>query len=106
MIAASNPDKRGIGAKLLSIDRYGTLRHWARSAFPELLRPGDLVIANDAATLPASLFGIHVPSHRAIEVRLANRPSLDLTQVSHFVALVFGEGDFRTRTEERSQPPA
>ena len=106
MIAASNPDERRIGAKLLSIDQYGTIRHWARSAFGELLRPGDLVIANDAATLPASLFGSHLPSRRTIEVRLANRPSLALTQVRYFAALVFGEGDFRTRTEDRGQPPA
>ena len=106
MIAASNPVKRQIGAKLLSIDRCGAIQHWARSAFAELLRPGDLVIANDAATLPASLFGNHVPSHRRIEVRLANRPSLDLTQVSYFVGLIFGEGDFRTRTEDRGRPPA
>ena len=106
MIAASNPVKRRIGAKLLSIDRCGTIQHWARSAFAEMLRPGDLVIANDAATLPASLFGNHVPSHRPIEIRLASRPSLDLTRISHFVALVFGEGDFRTRTEDRGHPPA
>jgi S-adenosylmethionine:tRNA ribosyltransferase-isomerase len=106
MIAADSPDKRRIGAKVLSIDRYGTIRHWARSALAELLSAGDLVIANDAATLPASLFGTHVPSHRTIEVRLASRPSLDVTHVSDFVALVFGEGDFRTRTEDRGQPPA
>ena len=43
---------------------------------------GDLVIANDAATLPASLQGIHERSGRGIEVRLAARESLESTIVS------------------------
>ena len=37
-------------------------RHAPRSRFVEFLRPGDLVIANDAATLPASLHGVHLPT--------------------------------------------
>ena len=47
---------------------YATCRapHWRR-----LFSPGDLVIANDAATLPASLHGMHCPSGEPIEVRLA-----------------------------------
>jgi S-adenosylmethionine:tRNA ribosyltransferase-isomerase len=55
--------------------------HAPRSRFIEYLEPGDLVIANDAATLPASLHGVHVPSGAEIEVRLAgyttNRRSED-----------------------------
>jgi S-adenosylmethionine:tRNA ribosyltransferase-isomerase len=69
-----------------------------------LLHPGDVVIANDAATLPASLFGQHRRTGCRIEVRLAGRDSLD--EVRQFSAVVFGEGDFRTRTENRSKPPA
>ena len=63
-----------------------------------------MVIANDAATLPASLFGQHGRSGRRIEVRLAGRASLD--EVRQYSAVVFGEGDFRTRTESRAKPPA
>ena len=62
------------------------------------------MVANDAATLPASLFGRHSRTGRQIEVRLAGRDSLD--EVGQFSAVVFGEGDFRTRTESRSEPPA
>ena len=40
-----------------------------------MLRPGDLVIANDAATLPASFQGEHHPSGEAVEVRLAGHTS-------------------------------
>src|SRR5439155_20471114 len=71
----------------------------------EFLRRGDLVIANDAATLPASLHGTHVPTGAPIEVRLAGRRSLAAEAVSQFSAVVFGAGDFHTRTEHRPAPP-
>jgi S-adenosylmethionine:tRNA ribosyltransferase-isomerase len=103
VIPASVPIQRAPNAKLLSLDRHGHIRHLRRSDFVSLLRPGALVIANDAATLPASLFGKHSPSGRRIEVRLAGRDSLD--QITQFSALVFGEGDFRVRTEDRRKPP-
>src|SRR4029078_3973976 len=58
-----------------------------------------------AATLPASLTGVHQPTGQQIEVRLAGRPSLDPMDVSRFSAIVFCEGDFHTRTEDRPLPP-
>jgi S-adenosylmethionine:tRNA ribosyltransferase-isomerase len=76
-----------------------------RPAFIELLRPGDLVIANDAATLPASLAGKHQPTGLPIEVRLAGCRSLAADRLRQCLAVVFGEGDFRTRTEDRPLPP-
>lgn len=106
MIAASDPIQRPSGAKLLSVDQHGRFEHWPRSKFVSLFRPGDLVVANDAATLPASLSGQHVPTGRSIEVRLAGRVSLDVEDVRQFSAVVFGRGDFRTRTEDRALPPA
>jgi S-adenosylmethionine:tRNA ribosyltransferase-isomerase len=103
MIAAGRPIQRPRDAKLLVVDERGRITHAPRSHIVEFLRPGDLVVANDAATLPASLHGIHVSSGRAIEVRLAGRPSL--TAIERFSAIVFSAGDFRTRTEDRSPPP-
>jgi len=70
------------------------------------LRAGDLVVANDAATLPASLHGVHVRTNARLEVRLATRPSLDADDVLHWTALMFGAGDWRTHTEDRPPPPA
>lgn len=105
MIAASRPVQRPADAKLLVVDEDGSVSHRSRGGFPQLLHAGDVVIANDAATLPASLFGEHVPSQRSIEVRLAVRRSLDPDDVRQFGAIVFGEGDYRTRTEDRPQPP-
>jgi S-adenosylmethionine:tRNA ribosyltransferase-isomerase len=104
MIAANVPVQRPTWARLLVARRHGQIEHWRRADFVRLFRDGDLVIANDAATLPASLSGQHVPSGRDIEVRLAGRDSLD--QVTRFSAVLFGPGDFRTRTEDRPLPPA
>jgi S-adenosylmethionine:tRNA ribosyltransferase-isomerase len=105
MIAADQPIQRPPQAKLLAIDAQGRLAHEPRERFVERLRPHDLLIANDAATLPASLHGVHVPSGQAIEVRLAGRASLAVDDVHEFSAVVFGPGDHRIRTEARPAPP-
>ena len=104
MIAATMPVQRPPDAKLLVVDVAGQISHHPRSALPSLLVPGDLVVANDAATLPASLFGTHVPTGCPIEIRLATRATL-ATDDGGFTAVVFGAGDFRTRTEDRPLPP-
>jgi S-adenosylmethionine:tRNA ribosyltransferase-isomerase len=134
MIAANTPVQRPRDARLLVVDAGGRIAHALRSRFVNFLRPGDLVIANDAATLPASLRGVHVPSGAEIEVRLAGLPrqsgseqvaaaacqsslarlkgsrstfALDPERASaRFSAVVFGAGDFRTRTEDRPLPPS
>ncbi len=106
MNAATRPTQRPAGARLLVVDAARRIGHAPRSAFVEYLRRGDLVVANDAATLPASLRGTHGPTGAPVEVRLAGRPSLRPEDVNRFSAVVFGEGDFRTRTEERAAPPA
>jgi S-adenosylmethionine:tRNA ribosyltransferase-isomerase len=105
MIAATSAVQRPSDAKLLVVDAQRDIIHVPRNAFVEFLRPNDLVIANDAATLPASLTGVHEPTGHQIELRLAGRPSLDPMEVSRFSAVVFGEGDFHTRTEDRPLPP-
>src|SRR5262249_19414290 len=85
------------------VDAAGRLVHEPRSRFLALLHRNDLVIANDAATLPASLHGRHVPTGAEVEVRLAHQPSL--ADPNRFVAVVFGAGGFHTRTEDRPLPP-
>ena len=70
-----------------------------------LFEPGDLVVANDAATLPASLHGTHLRERRRRSrcgsPALARRPD----DPTRFTAVVFGAGDYRTRTEDRPPPP-
>ncbi len=104
MIAAARPVQRPSTAKLLSVDGCGRLAHLARDRFVDLLRRGDLVVANDAATLPASLRGTHDRTGADIEVRLAGWPTAG--DVTRFAAVVFGAGDYRMRTEHRPAPPA
>jgi S-adenosylmethionine:tRNA ribosyltransferase-isomerase len=67
---------------------------------PRFLGAGDLVVVNDAATLPASLSAIS-PSGRAMEVRLAGERASGTWR-----AVLLGEGDWRTRTEDRAAPEA
>jgi len=105
MIAADRPMPRAPGARLLVVDEHGMVSHHERGEFVNVVRPGDAVVANDAATLPASLFGTHVPTGQAIELRLAARQSLSPDAVTQFGAVVFGAGDFRTPTERRALPP-
>jgi len=99
------PTQRRSDARLLIVDADGGLYHAARMDLADQLRPGDLLVANDAATIPGSLSGIHQRSGGTIEIRLAGRRSLAFEDVREFTAIAFGAGDHRTRTEDRPPPP-
>jgi S-adenosylmethionine:tRNA ribosyltransferase-isomerase len=101
MIAADRPERRS--ARLFVVGPDDGIRHLSRTQLATLFRPGDVVIANDAATLPASLHGIHVASGAPVEVRLAGWVSSG--DSARFFAIAFGAGDYRTRTEDRPPPP-
>jgi S-adenosylmethionine:tRNA ribosyltransferase-isomerase len=88
------------GVRLLVVDpATERLRSLHMPDLPALFAAGDLLIVNDAATLPASLQGRDDDGH-AVEVRL-------LAEVGDgvFRAVLFGEGDWRQPTEERPAPP-
>src|SRR5215831_13267092 len=93
-------------AKLLVVDARGRITHHAAADLPRFIRRGDLIVANDAATLPASLAATHVRTGEPVEIRLASRRSLAPDAVTAFTAVVFGAGDYRTATERRASPPA
>jgi S-adenosylmethionine:tRNA ribosyltransferase-isomerase len=105
MKAATLARQRPADARLLVVDADGRLQHAPRTELPRFLRAGDLLVANDAATLPASLQGMHLRSGQPIELRLAGRRSLAVDDVHRFTAIAFGAGDHRTRTEDRAAPP-
>ncbi|MFT3693283.1 MAG: S-adenosylmethionine:tRNA ribosyltransferase-isomerase [Kofleriaceae bacterium] len=65
---------------------------------PSLLNAGDLVVVNDAATLPASLFGTF--GAQSIELRLSAP-----VDGSRLHGILFGAGDHHVRTEDRAAPP-
>lgn len=102
MIAARQPSS---DAKLLVLDADGSLTAAPRARLADFLRRGDIIVANDAATLPASLHGVHRRSGAVIETRLAAWGSRDLRDPRHWIAIVFGAGDFHARTEDRPPPP-
>jgi S-adenosylmethionine:tRNA ribosyltransferase-isomerase len=62
------------------------------------LDPGDLLVLNDSATLPGSLRGVTVTGV-PIEARLL------ASRDGSWRAVLFGAGDWRTRTEDRPRPP-
>ncbi|MEZ5964220.1 MAG: S-adenosylmethionine:tRNA ribosyltransferase-isomerase [Planctomycetota bacterium] len=98
MTPASAP-RNAQDVRLLHVDPASEMI--AIHAFDHLvgvLRRGDVLVVNDAATLPASLTG--ACDGRAVEARLAGRVD-DAT----FTAVLFGEGDWRTPTENRVPPP-
>ena len=66
---------------------------------PSLLGPGDVLVVNDAATLPASLAGVTARGE-AIEARLAG------LEGDRARAVLFGAGSWRAPTERRAPPPA
>ena len=104
MIAASTARSPG-DRRLLVIDEHGHVSHRERGWLVSWLRPADVVVANDAATMPASLTGTHARTGAPIEVRLAGRRSLDPAAVDIFLAVLFGAGDYHTPTERRPPPP-
>ena len=100
MTAASWPRGEPALDRLLHLDPRTRRRRDLRVGdLPELLDARDLVIVNDSATLPASLRGRL--GDAAIELRLAGR-RVD----GAWDAVLFGAGDWRTRTEDRPAPPA
>jgi S-adenosylmethionine:tRNA ribosyltransferase-isomerase len=75
-----------------------SIRDHRHADLPSLLEPGDLLVVNDAATLPAALPA--TLGDRAIEVRLAGEVHPSRTR-----AVLFGSGTWRDRTEDRPPPP-
>ena len=66
-----------------------------------ILRAGNLLVVNDAATLPASLRGLREDG-APFELRLLAHEGHESTR---WRAVLFGRGDWRQRTEDRPAPP-
>ena len=83
--------------------KSGAMETHPARALPELLRAGDLVVVNDASTLPASLYA-RTASGEALELRIVGATDVDGGAL-HFTAALLGSGDYRTPTEARPAPP-
>lgn len=101
-LAPARTPERVSPPRLLHVDaRSGTVADRRLTALPTLLEPGDLVVVNDAATLPASLT---LTSHDA-ELRLAGFDGDASFRDVVFHAVLFGSGDWRLPTEARGAAP-
>jgi len=76
----------------------GRWAHQRIEHLPQLLGPGDVVVVNDAATLPASLRT--TVDGMELELRL-----LSWAGAGDWFAVAFGAGDWRQPTEDRPPPP-
>jgi S-adenosylmethionine:tRNA ribosyltransferase-isomerase len=100
--AAAWPRGRPEDERLLWIDPLGKSFFDSRvGALPAILAPGDLVVVNDAATVPASL-DARREDGTAFEVRLLAQ---ETTASTRWRAVLFGVGGWRSRTEDRRAPP-
>ena len=95
VLRAARAPRSSAEHRLLHLDPVlGTLRDQPFAALPDAFRDGDLLVVNDAATLPSRL-----TSHDG-ELRLVGRDG-----ERRFRAVLFGAGDFRTPTELRGEAP-
>ena len=98
---ARTPDRAG-ATRLLHVDaRASRLEDRSLDDLPSVLAPGDLVVVNDAATLPAS---VALTSHDA-ELRLAGWEGDSSFRDVVFRCVVLGGGSWREPTERRQPPP-
>jgi S-adenosylmethionine:tRNA ribosyltransferase-isomerase len=100
MKTAAWPRDETEAERLLVVDpQSGALADFAVRDLPARLSPGDLLVVNDAATLPGSLQG-EAADGAPVEVRLIG-PAAHGT----WTAAVLGAGNWRWRTEDRPAPP-
>jgi S-adenosylmethionine:tRNA ribosyltransferase-isomerase len=98
-VSATRARRGSPSDRLLVIDPQSrSFRDASIRQLERFLISGDVVVLNDAATLPASLSG-RSNRGRAIELRLCGGG-----KDGQFQAVLFGEGDWRIPTERRAPP--
>jgi S-adenosylmethionine:tRNA ribosyltransferase-isomerase len=97
---AADAPRAAAQQRLLHLDRAtGAVHDLDMAMLPMLLHRRDLMVLNDAATLPASL-PARTDSGEPLELRLAGERADGVWN-----AVLFGPGDWRQRTEDRKAPP-
>ncbi|MFO0660763.1 MAG: S-adenosylmethionine:tRNA ribosyltransferase-isomerase [Polyangiaceae bacterium] len=104
MKPARAPKSNPLETRLLLIDTQSNkLGDQRIVSLPSLLRANDLLIVNDAATLPASLHG-HDEQHNPIELRLTGAPLPE--NEDEWQAVLLGAGDWTQRPKIDLHPHA
>lgn len=96
---AAWPRPQPLDDRLLAVDPAAGSYTDARIGDLGRFVAGALLVVNDAATQPASLRA-RGPRGEALELRLAGS-----ADDGEWRAVLFGEGDWRSRTEDRAPPP-
>ena len=99
---ADHPRGHSESERLLQLDsKTGAYRGGTLTSLMDYLKPFDLLVVNDAATLPASLPLRLKGDSRELELRLAGFGGDAVT----WWAVLFGPGDWHIPTEHRLAPP-
>lgn len=95
-----NRSRRSTLAKLMVMDPCHTnATHSTVQALPEFLQKGDVLVFNNAGTLPASF---HFETERGVvEVRLISNRSSQAQEPFSWTAVAYQGGDWRQKTEDR-----
>ena len=100
LVPATHPRGDVRAEKMLVIDTSSNRFSDARVGdLANFVSAGDLVVTNDAATFPASLRG-RTRTGEPVEARLTEPPYEGRAR-----AILFGAGDWHSKTEERKAPP-
>ena len=108
MSPAKHPPELREMVRLLLVDEARSeVRDAAFGELAQMLQPGDLLVVNDAATLPAALSGQVLIDGVAqpIELRLLGPRTTNDGDDRRWRAVLFGAGDWRTDTDARPAPP-
>ncbi len=98
-LIAAVPAERRAGSRLMRLDRSGgTLQHRQFSELPRLLRPGDVLVLNNACVLPARLYARRATGGR-VEVLLVRREKTMAPGVEQWRALLRSSGTLRPGEE-------
>jgi S-adenosylmethionine:tRNA ribosyltransferase-isomerase len=99
MKPASEPRPRA-SVRALVVHPDGTIRPSSARDLASAFAPGDVIVLNDAATMPASL-----PAHTQRGARIELRLAANRGDARRWTAALLGAGDWRLPTEHRPPPP-
>lgn len=99
MKPATEPRPR-TSVRALVVDALGKTHAMAAHDLASAFNPGDLLVLNDAATMPASL-----PAHAARGAHIELRLAANRGEARRWTAALLGAGDWRLPTEHRPPPP-
>lgn len=105
MKAATTATRYFENTRLLVFASREQFVHTRLGQLEDYFQPGDLLVVNRSATLPASFRGQLARSGEFIEIRLAAFQGPDPQQLEHWQAIAFGSGDWTQPTETRGPAP-